>query len=61
MIDEKTRDELNSRSAVYAVPGDAAEHFYACPMCRQVVDIRKLGDVLHHEEELHKPLPVNDR
>jgi uncharacterized C2H2 Zn-finger protein len=60
MIDEKTREDLNKCLPVFSVPGDESEHFYACPMCGQLVDMRRLGDVVHHAEEGHKPLPVND-
>ena len=60
MIDEKRREELNKCLPVYSVPEDEAEHFFACPACGQLVDMRRLGDVLHHEREGHKPLPVND-
>jgi hypothetical protein len=36
-----------------------ADHFYTCQQCGQAVDYRKLGDVLHHEDEGHKPIPTN--
>jgi len=35
---------------------DEAEHFYTCPRCGQAVDMRRLGDVLHHEDEGHEPI-----
>lgn len=60
MIDEKTREELNACLPTFSVSEDEADNFYACPSCGQLVDMRRLGDVLHHEEEGHKPLPVND-
>ncbi|AMK20423.1 hypothetical protein K663_20333 (plasmid) [Sphingobium sp. MI1205] len=44
----------------YAVSEDEADNFYACPACGQLVDMRRLGDVVYHAEEEHKPLPVND-
>lgn len=34
------------------------EHFYVCEACGQAVDMRKLGDVFHHEEPEHEPLPA---
>jgi hypothetical protein len=40
-----------------AVPADEAGHFYLCPRCGQAVDERDLGQVLHHEEPDHAPLP----
>ena len=60
MIDEKTREELNTCLPVYSVPEDEGDNFFACPMCGQLVDMRRLGDVLYHAEEGHKPPPVND-
>ena len=32
------------------------EDFYVCAACGQAVDMRSLFQVLHHEEECHKPL-----
>ncbi|MFC4594435.1 hypothetical protein [Sphingobium tyrosinilyticum] len=60
MIDEKTREDLNKCLPVYSAPEDEAEHFYACPTCGQLVDMRRLGDVVYHAEEEHELLPVND-
>lgn len=40
-------------------PVDEAAHFYTCRGCGQVVDKRKLGDVLHHEDAGHEPLPID--
>lgn len=37
-------------------PHDEAEHFYRCKACGEAVDMRRLGDVLHHEEPGHEPL-----
>jgi bifunctional non-homologous end joining protein LigD len=31
-------------------------HFHTCPICGQLVDRRRLGDVIHHEMPGHKPL-----
>lgn len=56
MIDAKTREALNQCLPMYSVPQDEAEHFYACPACGQMVDMRRLGDVLHHEEPGHERL-----
>ncbi|WMT92642.1 hypothetical protein [Pelagibacterium sp. H642] len=36
---------------------DEQSHFYTCPACGQMVDMRDLGAVLHHEDEGHDPLP----
>jgi DNA ligase D-like protein (predicted ligase) len=37
-----------------------AEHFILCEACKQLVDRRKLGDVLHHDEPGHEPLPPEE-
>lgn len=35
------------------------DHFLLCPGCGQAIDLRRLGDVFHHDEPGHAPLPVN--
>jgi len=35
------------------------EHFYICADCGQAVDMRDLGQVFHHEEPGHSPLPLS--
>lgn len=40
-------------------PAKESEHFYRCPACGQAVDMRDLGQVFHHEEPGHKPLPAD--
>ena len=57
MISKRERDQLNDLPAVDPPSDDEADHFYRCPVCGQAVDCRRLGDVLHHEEEGHEPLP----
>jgi DNA ligase D-like protein (predicted ligase) len=48
---------LNTRTVIApGVPED--EHFLTCGECGQAIDLRKLGDVLHHEEPGHAPLPA---
>jgi hypothetical protein len=37
-------------------PADEAEHFYVCKACGQAVDMRRLGDVFHHEDDGHEPI-----
>lgn len=32
------------------------DHFYTCRGCGQRVDMRRLGDVFHHEEPGHRPI-----
>ena len=34
-----------------------AMHFMNCPSCGQATDCRNLGDVLHHDQPGHAPLP----
>lgn len=36
-------------------PEDEREHFYICAACGQSVDMRDLGQVLHHEDYGHEP------
>jgi len=40
-------------------PADEPQHFYVCKACGQAVDKRRLGEVFHHEEPGHEPLPVS--
>ena len=37
-----------------------ADHFYVCAACKQAVDMRDLGQVFHHEEPGHQPIPNDD-
>lgn len=37
---------------------DASKHFIYCPVCGQTFDARDLGQVFHHAEPVHQPLPV---
>jgi len=34
-----------------------ADHFHTCAECGQAVDRRDLGEVFHHEDAGHEPLP----
>lgn len=34
-----------------------AMHFMDCPTCGQAIDCRNLGDVLHHDQPGHAPIP----
>jgi hypothetical protein len=58
MIDKPDREELNALRVTAPDLEDEAEHFYVCEACGQAVDMRKLGDVFHHEEPEHEPLPA---
>jgi len=40
-------------------PADERDHFYACKARGQMVDMRDLGQVFHHEKKRHRPLPEN--
>jgi hypothetical protein len=42
---------------VGGAPASEAAHFYVCPECGQAVDKRDLGQVFHHEQVGHEPLP----
>jgi hypothetical protein len=54
------REELNAlESERLGQPIEEAEHFYTCKACGQAVDKRRLGDVLHHHQDGHKPLDLN--
>jgi hypothetical protein len=35
------------------------EHFEECPVCHQWFDCWLLGDVLHHDQPDHEPLPLH--
>jgi hypothetical protein len=37
-----------------------ADHFYVCAACAQAVDMRDLGQVLHHEVPGHLPISNDD-
>ncbi|WP_022682150.1 hypothetical protein [Sphingobium bisphenolivorans] len=53
------REALNALRCEYPQLLDERDHFYACDACGQAVDMRRLGDVLHHEEPGHDPLPLS--
>ena len=36
-----------------------AEHFIVCGDCGQAYDMRELGEVVHHLESDHRPLPTS--
>jgi RNA polymerase-binding transcription factor DksA len=60
LLAHMSRDELNDLTPVEQPHVESEdEHFYVCQDCGQAVDYRRLGDVLHHEEPGHGPLPVN--
>lgn len=50
---QQQRNRLNRLRAMT----EETEHFHECPICRQQVDRRRLGDVLHHEQPDHQPIP----
>lgn len=60
-ISEAERLEFNAKPVrVDGIPpNDESGHFYVCEGCGQAVDMRKLGDVLYHDQVDHKPLAVN--
>ena len=40
-------------------PDNELEHFYTCPHCGQSVDMRELGQVIHHEIIGHAPIALD--
>jgi len=36
------------------------DHFMACRACGQLIDLRDLAAVMHHEMAEHRPLPRGD-
>lgn len=54
------RERLNLLASSTADDLDCSmAHFEECPECGQSIDRRRLGDVLHHDDPGHRPLPVN--
>ena len=58
MVDRDTLNALKS-ARIGGEPVEEAQHFYTCKACGQAVDKRRLGDVFHHEDPGHEPLPVS--
>jgi hypothetical protein len=48
--------EIANRAPVAAPDLREQDHFHTCPLCGQLVDRRRLGDVIHHESARHEPL-----
>lgn len=46
------RDKLNALPCEAPDVENEAEHFMLCPRCSQAFDMRRLGDVLWHDEGL---------
>ena len=42
------------------VPSGEDDPYYRCSKCGQLVDIRDLFALLHHEQRVHKPLPLHN-
>jgi len=60
-----TRQTDNPASGIVGVrvgppPLSEADHYYLCAACGQAVDMRDLGQVFHHEDAGHEPLPNDD-
>jgi hypothetical protein len=36
---------------------DEREHVTECPTCGQLIDLRDFGQVLHHHDRDHRPIP----
>lgn len=54
---EADRLSLNALKCDAPELSDEAEHFVTCATCGQAFDLRNLGDLLYHEQEMHEPLP----
>jgi len=54
---EEQRLRLNA-VPMAATQADNAKYFEKCLGCGEWVDQRKLGDVLHHDSEGHKPIVI---
>jgi rRNA maturation endonuclease Nob1 len=58
-ISDEERDRLNRCPVIIERPvKDERDYFYRCTTCEQMVDCRRYGDVLHHEEPAHRPIPT---
>lgn len=58
-ITEGERESLNTTQGLLVdgpQPATEADYFYRCEVCGQMVDERRLGDVLHHDQPVHKRL-----
>ena len=60
------REELNRQPTkrgkwpeIESEPVERSIHFYTCRACGQAVDMRRLGDLIHHEHAGHEPIPTN--
>jgi hypothetical protein len=58
MTDDRHERNAYAGKRAGGEPLDEAEHFYVCGECGQAVDMRRLGDVFHHEDAGHKPIGV---
>ena len=54
--DREWRNALRSEGPDYEVE---SRHFAVCEDCGQAFDRRRLGDVIHHQQPGHEPLPVS--
>lgn len=51
------RQRLNETPVTAPDLQDEFDHFFSCDGCGQNVDRRELGDLLHHQEPGHLPIP----
>jgi hypothetical protein len=47
------------RATGHNIAIEERENFEQCPECNQWYDLRELGDVLHHDQLDHEPLPLH--
>lgn len=53
------REDLNRLPCQAPPVENEADHFYVCASCGQAVDMRRLGDVFHHEGPGHSRLETD--
>jgi hypothetical protein len=55
-MDKAERDRLNGTETAPTGPPPSS-HRFKCEACGQIVDMRRLGDMMHHAEDGHEPIP----
>ena len=48
-------EQILGRRVVSPVRAGLPAHFIRCPACRHLLDMRRLEEVLAHEEQCHPP------
>ncbi len=50
-------EQASEQWAKIRVHDDERYHFFICPECGQAVDVRRMADVMHHDDAGHSRLP----